>query len=84
MKGRDLYHRICDADSIDAEVSRMSRDELAEVAEYLADIGARGGVPAQVWGAVSARLAPEESRGQNQEARIKRQETRRKKGVATA
>lgn len=62
MKGRELYHQICDADSIDAAVSRLSRDELAEVAEYLADIGATGGVPAQIWGAVAARLAPRERR----------------------
>lgn len=58
MSGRELYHRICEADSIDAEVARLSREDLAEVAEYLADMDPQGGVPAQIWGAVSARLAP--------------------------
>ena len=58
MSARELFHRICEADSIDAEVSRLSRAELAEVAEYLADLSPSGGVPAQIWGAVAARLAP--------------------------
>ena len=62
MSGREIYHRICEAASIDAEVSRMSRAELAEVAEYLADIDPTGGVPSQIWGAVSARLSPRRSR----------------------
>lgn len=69
MNAREIYHRICEADSIDAEVSRLSRAELAEVAEYLADSGAKGGVPAQIWGAVCARLSPRQKRrkGENVE-----------------
>jgi hypothetical protein len=58
MNARELYHRICEADSVDAEVSQLSREDLAAVAEYLADMDPQGGVPAQIWGAVAARLAP--------------------------
>lgn len=60
--GRDLYREICEAENLDAAVSRLSRDELAEVAEYLADLGPAGGVPSQVWGLVCARLAPPKQR----------------------
>jgi hypothetical protein len=74
MNGRELYHRICEADSMDAEVSRLSREELTKVTEYLAETGARGGVPAQVWGAVSARLLPRQRR---KTLRLKTQEKTR-------
>lgn len=77
MTGRELYHRICDAGSIDAEVARMSRDELAETAEYLSDIGASGGVPAQVFGAVSLALV-----GKQPKPGRKQATTRRKGAVA--
>lgn len=58
MNGREIYLRICDAGSIDAEVSRLSRDELAAVTEYLSDIDLTGGVPAMIWGAVRAAMVP--------------------------
>jgi hypothetical protein len=57
MNGEKIYRRICDADSIDAAVARLSRDALAAVAEHLAAMGAKGGIPAQIWGVVSARLS---------------------------
>lgn len=56
--GREIYRAICEDESLDAAVSRLSREDLAEVAEYLADLSPAGGVPSQVWGAVSARLVP--------------------------
>ena len=59
MTGRDLYRRICEGENLDAEVSRLTRDDLAEVAEFLADLQPAGGVPSQVWGLVSARLIPQ-------------------------
>lgn len=56
--GRAIYQQLCEAKSLDAAVSRLSRDQLAEVAAFLGELKPAGGVPAQVWGAVSARLAP--------------------------
>jgi hypothetical protein len=61
--GREIYRTLCEDESLDAAVSRLSREDLAEVAEYLADLSPAGGVPSQVWGAVSARLVPRKSKG---------------------
>ena len=54
--GREIYRELCEARGLDAAVSLLSRDDLAEVAEYLADLAPAGGVPSQVWGAVSAAI----------------------------
>lgn len=56
--GRKIYHGLCEAESLDAAVSRLTRDELAEVAEYLAEMAPKGGLPSQVWGAVAVALNP--------------------------
>lgn len=56
MSGSRVFQRICKSASLDAAVARLSAAELAEVAEYLSGLGAAGGVPAQVFGMVSARL----------------------------
>ena len=56
--GRQLYQHVCEAESLDAAVSRLTREELAEVAEYLSDLRPAGGVPSQVFGMVSAALSP--------------------------
>jgi hypothetical protein len=61
-QGRDIYRAICEAANLDAAVSLLSRDDLAEVAEYLSDLSPAGGVPSQVWGMVSARLAGRKTR----------------------
>jgi len=62
MSGREIYQELCEAASLDAAVSRLSRDDLAAVAEYLADLRPAGGVPSQVWGAVSAALVKDGKR----------------------
>lgn len=55
--GREIYRELCEARALDAAVAQLSRDALAEVAEYLADLAPAGGVPSQVWGVVSARIS---------------------------
>lgn len=57
MNGEQIYHQLCKARSLDAAVSRLSRKDLAEVAAHLSALHPSGGVPAQVWGMVSARLS---------------------------
>jgi hypothetical protein len=56
--GREIYRKVCEAESLDAAVSQLTREELAELAEYLSDLRPAGGVPSQVWGMVSAALSP--------------------------
>ena len=70
MTGRELYRKICEAGNLDGEVSRLTRDELAAVTEFLADLQPAGGVPSQVWGMVSARLVPQAERKQQRKARL--------------
>lgn len=57
MSGEAIYHELCEASDLDAAVSRLNRDELAEVAEYLSGLEPRGGVPSQVFGVVTAKLS---------------------------
>lgn len=57
MNGEQIYHSLCKARSLDAAVSRLSRAQLAEVAAHLGGMHPSGGVPAQVWGMVAARLS---------------------------
>jgi hypothetical protein len=57
MSGEAIYREICQASDLDAAVSRLDRDALAEVAEYLSGLEPRGGVPSQVFGVVSAKLS---------------------------
>ena len=57
MSGEAIYHSICAATNLDAAVSRLSRGELAEAAQYLSGLKPTGGVPAQIFGMVSARLS---------------------------
>lgn len=70
--GRDLYREICEAENLDAAVSRLSRDELAEVAEYLADLTPAGGIPSQVWGLVCARLAPPKRKAESRKQKTEK------------
>lgn len=56
MKPKELYQRLCKASNLDAAVSAMTADELAAVAEYISGLPRGGGIPAQIFGAVSARL----------------------------
>jgi hypothetical protein len=54
--GEDIYRRICRARNLDEAVRALTTEDLVAVAEYLAGVGADGGIPAQVMGMVSARL----------------------------
>lgn len=56
MSGSEIYAEICAASNLDAAVSRLTRGELAELAVHLSGLRPTGGVPAQVFGMVSARL----------------------------
>lgn len=58
-KGKEIYQRLCSAGHLDTAVEDLTAEELTAVSEYLATINKRGGVPAQIWGLVSARLSPE-------------------------
>ena len=58
MSGRDIYHNLCAATNLDAAVSLLSREDLAEAAQYLSELKPTGGVPAQIFGMISARLSP--------------------------
>lgn len=55
MKPRQIYLHLCEAPDLSAAVSRLSCDELAAVAQYLARLAGRG-ISAQVWGAVRSAL----------------------------
>jgi hypothetical protein len=72
MSGEAIYQKLCTARNLDAAVSRLSCGELAEVAETLSKMNPTGGVPAQVFGMVAARLGATESRRKT--ARRKTQE----------
>ena len=56
MSGEAIYHHLCKARSLDAAVTRLSREDLAAVATHLSGLHPSGGVPAQVWGMVSSRM----------------------------
>lgn len=56
IAGEDIYRRICRARSLDVAVQSLTTEDLVAVAEYLAGVGADGGIPAQVMGMVSGRL----------------------------
>ena len=58
MSGEQIYNSLCKASDLDAAVSRLSREDLATVAEYISDQEPFGGVPAQVFGVVTAKLNP--------------------------
>ena len=68
--GEAIYQRLCRARNLDAAVSRLSCEELAEVALTLSGMSPTGGVPAQIFGMISARLAAGDRRGED-----KRQKT---------
>lgn len=51
-----LYSKICKAASLDAAIENLSDAELTELAEYLSNMKPKGGIPAQVFGMVTARL----------------------------
>ena len=55
--GETIYQRICRSGNLDSAVSKLEAGELTELAEYLAGMGVKGGIPAQVMGMVSARLS---------------------------
>lgn len=56
MKPRVIYQTLCEASNLDAAVAALAAEELSSVAQYLSKLKPTGGVPAQVWGMVSARL----------------------------
>lgn len=70
MSGREIYHLVCADTNLDAAVSRLSREDLAEAAQYLSDIGPTGGVPAQIFGMISARLSAPIKRRKEAAAKI--------------
>lgn len=61
MKGAKIFQRICKCASLDNAVSALTDAELSAVAEYLSDLRPTGGIPAQVFGMVSARLSGKEA-----------------------
>ena len=62
MTGEAIYMALCGASDLDQAVSRLDREELAEVAEYISNLRPRGGVPSQVFGVVSAKLSKNSKR----------------------
>ena len=52
----ELYRALCRASNLDAAVARLSRERLADVAQYVSGLRPTGGVPAQIFGMISARL----------------------------
>lgn len=56
MSAAKLYQRVCKAASLDAAVAKLSEGELTDLAEYLSGLEPTGGIPAQVFGMVTARL----------------------------
>lgn len=57
--GKGIYQELCSAGNLDTAVQALASEEVTAVAEYLSKLKRRGGIPAQVWGLVSARLSPE-------------------------
>jgi hypothetical protein len=53
---------LCESRNLDAAVARVPREALAELAEYLSGLRPTGGIPAQIFGMVSARLGEEDTR----------------------
>lgn len=51
-----LYSTICKAASLDTAIANLTDAELVELAEYLSNMKPKGGIPAQVFGMVTARL----------------------------
>ena len=64
--GKAIYQRLCAARSLDAAVSRLTCGELAAVAETLAGMQPTGGVPAQIFGMIAARLGASADRTKKQ------------------
>lgn len=63
MTGQTIYMRLCGASDLDAAVSQLSREDLAAVAEYISEMEPAGGVPAQVFGVVTAKLQGKKKKG---------------------
>lgn len=61
MTGAKIFQRICKSASLDKAVAALTAAELSAVAEYLSDLKPTGGIPAQVFGMVSARLGGKEA-----------------------
>ena len=59
MSARTIYQGLCEASNLDGAVKALPVTDLTAVAKYLSDLRPTGGVPAQVWGMVSARLSAE-------------------------
>lgn len=55
MSGRKIYQQICEAPDLAAAVSRLSCEELAAAAQYVATLKGRG-ISAQVWGVIQDAL----------------------------
>lgn len=53
---REIYRKLCESNNLDAAVSRLSCDDLAAVAQYIAKLKPSGGLPSQVWGSVQQAL----------------------------
>lgn len=56
MKPRAIYQKLCEASDLDKAVKDLSPAELTKVAEYVAGLRPRGGLPAQVWGVIQQAL----------------------------
>jgi hypothetical protein len=57
MKPRAIYQKLCEACNLDAAVDALTGEELTAVAAYIAGLKRGGGVPAQIFGVISAKLA---------------------------
>lgn len=53
--GRKIYLELCEAPDLAAAVARLSCEDLAAAAQYVARLKARG-LSAQVWGAIREAL----------------------------
>lgn len=56
MKPADIYQKLCSAADLDAAIFALAPAELTAVAEHISRLPRGGGIPAQIFGAVSARL----------------------------
>ncbi len=56
MSGKRAFEVLCKAASLDSAVEKLTEAELLNLAEYLSELKPEGGIPAQVFGMVTARL----------------------------
>ena len=62
MNPREIYQRLSEAANLDAAVAALSPSALTGVAAYISGLPRGGGVPAQIFGVVSAKLGSGKAR----------------------